>query len=70
MVPSLAARVKNLLKIQNPYCVAYDVIFGCPGWVEGVIQANAFMKAGLAKRCMVIGAETLSRVVDEHDREQ
>ena len=69
MVPSLAARVKNLLKIQNPYCVAYDVIFGCPGWVEGVIQANAFMKAGLAKRCLVIGAETLSRVVDEHDRD-
>ena len=69
MVPSLAARVKNLLKIQNPYCVAYDVIFGCPGWIEGVIQANAFIKAGLAKRCLVIGAETLSRVVDQHDRD-
>ena len=68
-VPSLATRVKFLLKIKNPKCVAYDVLFGCPGWVEGVIQANAFIKAGLAKKCLVIGSETLSRVVDKHDRD-
>src|SRR5690606_25700506 len=68
-VPSLAARVKHNLQIKNPKCVAYDLLFGCPGWVEGVIQANAFIKAGLAKRCLVIGAETLSRVVDLHDRD-
>ena len=68
-VPSLAARVKHLLKIENNYCVAYDVLFGCPGWIEGVIQANAFIKSGIAKRCLVIGAETLSRVVDMHDRD-
>ncbi len=69
MVPSLAARVKNLLHIKNNFCVAYDVIFGCPGWIEGMIQANCFIKAGIAKRCLVIGAETLSRVVDIHDRD-
>jgi 3-oxoacyl-[acyl-carrier-protein] synthase III len=69
MVPSLAARVKHLLKIENNFCVAYDVLFGCPGWIEGVIQANAFIRAGMAKRCLVIGAETLSRVVDIHDRD-
>jgi len=68
-VPSLAARVKHLLKIKNNFCVAYDVLFGCPGWIEGVIQANAFIKSGIAKRCLVIGAETLSRVVDIHDRD-
>ncbi|MFA5620760.1 MAG: ketoacyl-ACP synthase III [Weeksellaceae bacterium] len=68
-VPSLASRVKNLLKIKNNFCVAYDVLFGCPGWIEGMIQANAFIKAGIAKRCLVIGAETLSRVVDIHDRD-
>ena len=68
-VPSLAARVKHNLQIKNPRCVAYDLLFGCPGWVEGVIQANAFIKAGIAKRCLVIGAETLSRVVDLHDRD-
>lgn len=68
-VPSIASRVKHLLKIKNPYCVGYDVLFGCPGWVEGMIQAHAFMKAGMAKKCLVIGAEALSRVVDPHDRD-
>ncbi len=68
-VPSLASRVKHLLKIKNPKCVAYDLLFGCPGWVEGVIQANAFIKSGIAKKCLVIGAETLSRTIDPHDRD-
>ncbi len=69
ILPSLASRVKQKLKIKNPSCVAYDILFGCPGWVEGVIQAQAFIKAGMAKKCLVIGAETLSRVVDIHDRD-
>jgi 3-oxoacyl-[acyl-carrier-protein] synthase III len=49
--------------------VPYDVIFGCPGWIQGVIQADAFFKAGIAKKALVIGAETLSRIVDPHDRD-
>lgn len=69
MIPSLATRVKNKLNIKNPKCVAYDILFGCPGWIEGVLQANAFIKSGMAKRVLVIGAETLSRVVDDHDRD-
>ncbi|MCL9809202.1 3-oxoacyl-ACP synthase III family protein [Flavobacterium luminosum] len=69
ILPSLAARVKYDLRIKNPKCVAYDMLFGCPGWIEGVIQAQAYIKAGMAKRCLVIGAETLSRVVDIHDRD-
>ena len=69
MIPSLATRVKNKLQIKNPKCVAYDILFGCPGWIEGVLQANAFIKSGMAKRCLVIGSETLSRVVDAHDRD-
>ena len=69
MVPSLATRVKHKLQIKNPKCVAYDLLFGCPGWVEGVLQANAFIKSGMAKRCLVIGAESLSRVADKHDRD-
>lgn len=68
-VPSLASRIKALLGIQNPDCVAYDVLFGCPGWIEGVVQANCFIQAGMAKRCLVIGCETLSRVIDPHDRD-
>ena len=69
IIPSLATRVKHLLQIENPNCIAYDILFGCPGWVEGVIQAQAFIKAGIAKKALVIGAETLSRVIDKHDRD-
>jgi 3-oxoacyl-[acyl-carrier-protein] synthase-3 len=68
-VPSLASRVKNHLGIQNPNCVAYDILFGCPGWLQGVINADAFFKAGLAKRILVVGSETLSRVIDKYDRD-
>ena len=69
ILPSLAARVKHLLKVKNPNCVAYDIIFGCPGWIQGMIQAHLFIKAGEAKKCLVIGSETLSRVLDMHDRD-
>ncbi len=68
-IPAIASRVKHQLGIKNPACVAYDILFGCPGWIQGVIQADAFIKSGMAKKCLVIGAETLSRVVDVHDRD-
>ena len=68
-VPCLASRLKHKLRIKNPYCVAYDLLFGCPGWIEGIIQAMAFIKGNMAKKCLVIGTETLSRVIDQHDRD-
>ncbi|MCU0237593.1 MAG: ketoacyl-ACP synthase III [Acidobacteria bacterium] len=68
-VPSLAARVKHKLAIANPGTVAYDLPFGCPGWVQGVIQADYYIRSGDCRRVMVIGAETLSRISDPHDRD-
>lgn len=68
-VPSVASRVKHLLGIRNPACVPYDILFGCPGWVQGMIQADIYFRAGSAKTCLVIGAETLSRVLDDYDRD-
>jgi len=68
-VPSLAARVKEKLRIENPGTIPYDLPFGCPGWLQGMIQADCYLKAGLAKRILVIGAETLSRIADPHDRD-
>lgn len=68
-LPSVATMVKHKLDIQNENCVAYDLIFGCPGWIEGVIQAKAFIESGMARRCLVIGADTLSRTIDENDRD-
>lgn len=69
VVPSLASRIKHSLGIKNPSCIGYDVMFGCPGWVQGMIQANAYFKSGMAKKCLVIGTETLSRVIDMYDRD-
>jgi len=68
-VPCLAARVKNKLKIKNPNTVAYDIVFGCPGWLQAVIQADYYIRSGDAKKVLVIGAEVLSRVSDPHDRD-
>jgi 3-oxoacyl-[acyl-carrier-protein] synthase-3 len=67
MVPTIAARVKHKLKIKNPYTVAYDIPFGCPGWLQGMITADYYIKSGDAQKVMVIGAETLSRISDPHD---
>lgn len=69
LVPSLAARVKHLLGIANPETVAYDMVFGCPGWLEALIQAHYFLRSGDAKRALVIGADVLSRISDPHDRD-
>jgi len=69
MLPSIASKVKHLLGISNPNCVAYDIVFGCPGWIQGMIQADQFIQSGLASRCLVIGSETLSRIIDPHDRD-
>jgi 3-oxoacyl-[acyl-carrier-protein] synthase-3 len=68
-VPSLATRVKHKLGIVNPNTVAYDIAFGCPGWLQGVIQADYYIRSGDCRRVMVIGAETLSRISDPHDRD-
>lgn len=69
ILPSVASRIKYSLGIKNVHCIPYDVIFGCPGWIQGLIQADAFFKAGVAKRALVVGTETLSRIVDPHDRD-
>jgi 3-oxoacyl-[acyl-carrier-protein] synthase-3 len=65
--PTIASRVKYMLGINNPYTVAYDVPFGCPGWLHAMIIADYYIKSGDAKKIMVIGTDTLSRVTDPHD---
>lgn len=67
IMPTIASRVKHKLKIKNPYTVAFDLPFGCPGWLQGAIMADYYIKSGDAKRILVIGAEILSRVCDPHD---
>lgn len=69
ILPSLASRVKEKLRISNPHTVSYDTPFGCPGWLQGVIQANYYLKSGDAKRALIIGTDTLSKISDPHDRD-
>lgn len=69
MVPSLAAKVKQKLGIKNPKTIAFDITFGCPGWLQGMIIADALIKSGNATKVLVVGAETLSRISDPHDRD-
>ena len=69
IIPTLASRVKHNLDIKNPMAVAYDLTFGCPGWMQAMIQANYFIKSGDAKRILVIGADAISRMTDPHDRD-
>ena len=67
LIPNLAARLKNKLGITNENCVAYDLLFGCPGWVQGLIQSHMYFAGNGAKRILVIGSDILSRIMDEND---
>jgi len=69
ILPTLASRVKQKLDIKNPKTIAYDITFGCPGWTQAMIQASYYLRSGDAKSALVIGADTLSRVMDPHDRD-
>ena len=68
-VPSLASRVKNKLGIKNPYAIGFDLLYGCPGWIQAMITADMYIKSGKIKYALVIGSETLSRISDPHDRD-
>ncbi len=68
-VPSIASRVKYNLGIANPDCIAFDLLYGCPGWIQTMIVAHHYIKAGEGKKYLIIGAETLSRTLDPHDRD-
>lgn len=67
LVPNLAARIKNHLQIKNHRCAAFDLLYGCPGWVQAMIQAHESIQVGSAKNILVMGVEVISRLLDPHD---
>jgi len=69
ILPSLANRVKAKLNIKNPICICHDIISGCPGWTQGMITADAYIRSGMAKKGVVVGTDVLSRISDPHDRD-
>ena len=70
LIPNIAARVKQRLEIKKPSIVAFDVLAGCPGWVQAMIVADALITSGKYKRGMVVGADVNSRVGDPYDRDK
>lgn len=64
--PGMAPQVASRLGI--PDAAAYDINVGCAGYCYGIGQADAMIRAGLARHVMVIGAEKLSDISDPTDR--
>jgi 3-oxoacyl-[acyl-carrier-protein] synthase-3 len=64
--PSSATEVQAALGISRGF--AYDIAAVCSGFVYAIATADAQMKAGLATRALVIGAETFTRILDWTDR--
>lgn len=64
--PSTACLLQQRLDIHG--CAAFDVQAVCTGFVYAMGVADNFIRAGNAKRALVVGAETLSRIIDWTDR--
>ncbi len=64
--PSTACLLQQRLNIQG--CPAFDVQAVCTGFIYALDIADKYIKTGAAKRALIIGAETLSRIVDWSDR--
>ncbi|WP_423463624.1 beta-ketoacyl-ACP synthase III [Promicromonospora sp. MS192] len=66
MTPSAAAILAD--RIGATPAAAYDVSAACAGYAYGIGQADALVRAGLARNVLVIGAEKLSEIIDPTDR--
>ncbi len=64
--PSTATAVQSELGIRHGY--AFDIQAVCAGFVYALANANALLLTGEAKRALVVGAETFSRILDMNDR--
>ena len=64
--PATAVNIQNRLGMTHGY--AFDLQAVCTGFVYAVATADAHIRAGMAKRALVIGAETFSRILDWNDR--
>lgn len=66
VVPSTACQVQDIIGAEN--AMAFDLNSACSGFVVALNTAMAYFKAGIYKRALLIGAETLSKIVDWSDR--
>lgn len=66
LFPSVACLVQANIKAVR--AAAFDLAAGCSGFVYGMVAGSQFIQAGLYKKVLVIGAETLSKILDWSDR--
>ncbi len=64
--PSTACQIQDAISAQN--AVAFDINAACAGFLFGISIADAYMKSGMARTALVVGAETLSKLMDWKDR--
>lgn len=67
LFPSSACLLQSLLGIETTI-PAFDIAAACAGFIYALVTAEQFIKSGMAKNVLVVGAETMSRVVDWTDR--
>lgn len=64
--PSTACQIQSALQATN--ATAFDINAACAGFLFGLMIADAYMKAGMARTALIVGAETLSKMMDWNDR--
>ena len=64
--PATATKVQHALGCNG--CIAFDVAAVCSGFLYALATADSMLRSGMAKRALVIGAETFSRILDWEDR--
>lgn len=65
-MPTVAALVQRELGLVN--AGGYDINSACTGFVQTITAGSNYIRSGLAKCCLVIGAETMTRIIDPEDR--
>lgn len=66
LLPATACLIQEKIKAKN--AAAFDINAACSGFIYGLSMANAFVKTGVYKNVLVIGAEVLSSILDPEDR--
>ena len=64
--PATATKVQAALGIDD--CIAFDVAAVCTGFLYALSVADSMLRSGMARRALVIGSETFSRILDWEDR--
>lgn len=68
MMPSVASLVQAKCGLNEQNCLSYDINAACTGFIVAMQNAQAMLDAGFVQNALVIGAETLSKILDFNDR--